>query len=132
MKTEELVLLETEPLAPRNMIAVGFKDDPIAAPYFFFDMYPAPGASDENMIVRMHLDTETGGHVDPATFQNWVEGSKFKTVSERLNRLETDFKIAALSGARLITSLPSAKDLALLDLRREAQKYDILTTILTI
>jgi len=126
----ELVVQESEPLEPRNKIAIGFPNEPGIHTYLLFDIEPAPGASDKNMAVHMNLDLESDGHVDPNTFLNWVEGSKYKVISGIVSRLQQDLYIAALARARFITSIQSSRDLAELNLETEGKGIDPVTALL--
>ncbi len=112
---KEPIVLTGEPLAPRNMIAVGFPDD---TPKFYqlFSFLPEPDGSDAEMRVQMHFDIDSKESVNPIMFENWVNGSKFELVSEILSRLQNDLVIASMARAKFITDLGSSRDLATLSL----------------
>ena len=114
------VLLASEPLTPRNMIAVQFPGDlPKYYQLFHIDVPPTPDTSSEDNSSRrfvMFFDTKNRQPTDPRTFQNWVEGLKYERVSEILSWLQHDLIMASLARAKFITSLKSSRDLASLSL----------------
>jgi hypothetical protein len=114
------VLLPSQPLTPRNMIAVQFPDDsPKYYQLFDISFPPGPGTSAEGESSGRFVgvfDFENRQGTDPRTFQNWVEGSKYEMVTEVLSQLEHDLVMASLARARFITSLKSSRDLASLSL----------------
>ncbi len=117
---EEPTILDGEGFFPRNMIATGFADDPSVHKWYqLFDILPTgKTSSDEKagMNVQMYFDAQHKKTVDPGMFKNWVEGSKYKTVEEILDRLQNDVVLSAMAGAKFITDFPSSRDIALIDL----------------
>lgn len=111
----EPVILTTESLSPRNMIAMGFPGD-VAKLYQLLDIAPAPDSNDDEMRIQMHFDMRSEDIVDPTMFANWVNGSKYELVSEILSRLQNDLTLASIAQAKFITTLESSRDLALLSL----------------
>jgi len=109
---KEQTILWNQQLSPRNMIAVFFEDDPIAHYYHLFNVSAVDG---EEGRVMMFFSPEGKQEVDPDTFRNWVEGEKLKTALERFHRLHNDLVTAAMARARFITSLPTSRDMALLN-----------------
>jgi hypothetical protein len=73
--------------------------------------------NDHEMRLQMAFDPQRKDPIDSRTFENWVEGSKYKTVVDILNRLQHDLTLASLARAKFITDLSSSRDLALTDLK---------------
>lgn len=112
----EPIILESEALSPRNMIAIRFPDDPLPKFYMLFSIVVPPQASEADIMRFInYFDIEGQEPVDPLTFRNWVEGSKRKTAIERMARLQRDLLLAAAARAKFITNLPVSRDLAQLN-----------------
>lgn len=102
-------------LSPGRMIAVLFPDDPRPK---VFNLFQTRVKDEESQEVEMFLDLHDGGEpVDSKTFLNWVQGSRNDVLIERLRTLQRDLYLAAFSGARFLTNLPTSKDLAGLNLQ---------------
>ncbi len=109
-------VLESEPLAPRNMISIGFSNDPGAYKHYqLFDIRPSGEASQDSSSLRhikMNFDLEHKEPVDPSMFKNWVEVKRYEVASEIIDRLQEDLVLASFARAKFVTDLGSSRDLA--------------------
>jgi hypothetical protein len=101
-------------LTPTRMIGVGFPGDPWPK---LFTLFEVKILDEETRTVGLSLNYEGGGQpVDLATFENWVRGSKNDVLLDRIETLQRDLYLAAFTGARFLTNLPTSRDLARLNL----------------
>jgi hypothetical protein len=121
------ILHEQEVLSPRRAIAVYFVGDP--SPYVY-ELGKMSVDRNEEGIIHTHFPFGDQVPVDEATFWNWVEGSRRERIFVRLDRLQQDMTLAAMSRAQFLTRLPVSKDLAVEDMTPAGQQSAAVTTAL--
>lgn len=113
------LLSTSQVLSPRRMIALYFDGD--LSPHI--ELLGHVSASDqEEGVIQMHYPFDEQTPPDEVLFWNWVEGTKRKVMTERLKRLQLDCEIAAVAGAKFLTSLPASRDLATLSTGEQVDK----------
>ena len=123
-----IALIGGEP-RPTNAILVSFDDE--AVPMIFCLSNVKVVEEDGKAALHMRFLFEPPeDDSDPDTFLNWVLGESQKYIKQRLSDLHVDLYLASTAGAHFLTSLPSSRDLATVNLAREPSTDPVLSTLL--
>jgi hypothetical protein len=137
-ENNEPIVLEGELLSPRRMIAVKLFGESAMKFYQLFSITPDNEQDSENSEPsgyswNTYFDIKNPAPVDKSTFEHWVEGSRNKTVLERIERLQHDLSLAALAKAKFLTSSPVTRDIASLNMAypvKDGQESDVVKALL--
>jgi hypothetical protein len=121
------ILHEQETLSPRRAIAVYFVGDPSP---FIYQLGDINVDNSEDGVVNIWYPYDERTPVDEGMFWNWVEGSKRQRIIARLERLQQDLMLAAEIKAQFLTTLPTSKDLAVVDMTPASKQRAAMTTAL--
>lgn len=119
------ILHEQDTLSPRRAIAVYFVGDPSP---FIYQLGDISVDDSKEGAVNIWYPYDERTPVDEAMFWNWVEGSKRQRIIARLERLQQDLLLATGIKAQFLTTLPTSKDLAVVDMTPAGQQRAAVTT----